>query len=63
MKHQQTLFCAHLQYAAKEDTEAVLSVGEKRNSIDPDWVTVDRIVAKQDKKGTLLVKLIHTVLP
>lgn len=30
----------------------MLSVGEKVHGIDPDWVTADRVIAEQQKKGT-----------
>lgn len=40
-----------MQYAAKNDTEDAMSVGDKRNGIDPDWVTADRVIARQSTKG------------
>lgn len=40
-----------MQYTKKEDTEDGLSVADTTNGIDPDWVTADRVIAQQDRKG------------
>lgn len=39
-----------MQYA-KADVEDAMGVGDKRNGIDPDWTTADRVIAKQVSRG------------
>ena len=48
---QHSTYPCYMQYAKKGDNEDGLSVADTTNGIDPDWVTADRVIAQQDKKG------------